>query len=286
VKEKIMRRFAIAFVVIIGLASAAHAQRGEQAAAEAKKFVRVGLEPSVVKGAPYSADVVNESIQMLSDGNRIVHRSTSHAYRDSEGRTRREEDRPSGSPAIAISDPVAGYSWNLDVDLRTARQTSSLPLIYGGNVNRGGELDRINVLINGQLSSFVARGGNGLWLTGPGNDQSVEEKVAPRTIEGLRVEGVRRTMTIPVGAIGNERPIVVTSEEWTSPELKVLVLSESNDPRTGTSTYKLVNVKRGDPPASLFQVPAEYTIVPGGRGVGGGEGRGEGRGARGGAPQR
>jgi hypothetical protein len=266
-----MRRFAIAFVVIIGLANAAHAQRGGP---EAARFVRVGLEPSVVKGAPYSADVVNESIQVLSDGNRIVHRTTSRVYRDSEGRTRREEDRVlGGSPGIQISDPVSGNSWNLDLDARTARQSSSLPFVYGGNVNRGGELDRINVLINGQLSSFVARGGNGLWLNGPGNEQSVEEKLAARTIEGLRVEGVRRTMTIPVGTIGNERPIVVTSEEWTSPELKVLVLSESNDPRTGTSTYKLVNVKRGDPSASLFQVPSDFTITQaptGGRGARGG----------------
>jgi hypothetical protein len=269
VKEKIMRRFAIAFVVILGLATAAHAQRGGP---ETARFVRVGLEPSVVKGAPYSADIVNESIQVLSDGNRIVHRTTSRAYRDSEGRTRREEDRVlGGSPGIQISDPVSGNSWNLDIDARTARQSSSLPLIYGGNVNRGGELERINVVLNGQLSSFVARGGNGLWLTGPGNEQSVEEKLAARTIEGLRVEGVRRTMTIPVGTIGNERPIVVTSEEWTSPELKVLVLSESNDPRTGTSTYKLVNVKRAEPAATLFQVPSDFTIVQasaGGRGRG------------------
>jgi len=275
-----MRRFAIAFIVV-GLASAAYAQRG---GAEGARFVRIGLEPSVVKGAPYSADVVNESIQVLSDGNRIVHRTTSRAYRDGEGRTRREEDRLlGGSPGIVISDPVSGNSWNLDVDARTARQSSALPLIYGGNVNRGGELERLNVVLNGQLSSFVARGGNGLWLSGPGNEQAVEEKLAPRTIEGLRVEGVRRTLTIPVGAIGNERPIVVTSEEWTSPELKALVLSESNDPRTGTSTYKLVNVKRVEPAASLFQVPSDFTIV---QAPGRGEGRGEGRGARGAAPQR
>src|SRR5215831_13389401 len=102
-----MRRFAIAFVVV-GFASAAYAQRG---AADGSRFIRVGLEPSVVKGAPYSADVVNESIQVLSDGNRIVHRSTSRVYRDGEGRTRREEDRPSGSPSVVISDPVAGSSW-------------------------------------------------------------------------------------------------------------------------------------------------------------------------------
>ena len=93
-------------------------------------------------------------------------------------------------------------------------------------------------------------------------------------------------MTIPVGAIGNERPIVVTSEEWTSPELKVLVLSESNDPRTGTSTYKLVNLKRADPSPSLFQVPSDYAVIQTpGRGVGRGEGGGEGRG-RGAAPPR
>ena len=83
-------------------------------------------------------------------------------------------------------------------------------------------------------------------------------------------------MTIAAGTIGNERPIVVTSDQWTSPELKTLVLSESNDPRTGTSTYKLVNVKRGDPPASLFQVPADYTVITGPAG---------GRGGRSGCPQ-
>lgn len=276
-----MRRFAIVLVVI-GLAPAVHAQRGGPGV-----FVRVGVEAEVVKGAPYSADVITESVQVLSDGNRIVHRSTSRVYRDSEGRTRREEDRAAGVPSIVISDPVAGSSWTLDADAHSARQSPSLPLIYGGNVNRQGELERLNVVINGQLSSFVARGGSTLWLNGPGtNEQTVEEKLAARIIEGVRVEGVRRTMTIPVGAIGNERPIVVTSEEWTSPELKVLVLSESNDPRTGTSTYKLVNLKRADPSPSLFQVPSDYTVIQTpGRGVGRGEGGGEGRG-RGGAPPR
>ena len=274
-----MRQCLVA-LALVTLAPVVHAQ--QRGGAGGATFRRV--EAEMVKGAPYSADVISESVQMLSDGNRIVHRTTSRVYRDAEGRTRQETDRPVVME-VSISDPIAGVSWTLNSETRTARQ-SPTPLIFSGNVNRAGELERLNVVVNGQLSSFVARGGNGLWLVGPGNDQSVEEKVAPRTIEGLRVEGVRRTMTIPVGAIGNERPIVVTSEEWTSPELKVLVLSESNDPRTGTSTYKLVNVKRGDPPASMFQVPADYTIVPVGRGVGGGEGRGEGRGARGGAPQR
>src|SRR5262249_35753613 len=39
------------------------------------------LELRVVKGMPYSAEIVTESIQTLSDGNRIVQRSTSRVYR-------------------------------------------------------------------------------------------------------------------------------------------------------------------------------------------------------------
>src|SRR5215471_17331579 len=45
----------------------------------------------VVKNAPYSAEAVTETIQTLADGNRIVQNSTSKIYRDSAGRTRREQ---------------------------------------------------------------------------------------------------------------------------------------------------------------------------------------------------
>ena len=121
------------------------------------------------------------------------------------------------------------------------------------------KLFEVTTLLNGAPANFVT----GRGVLPRNNEQSAEERLTPRTIEGLRVEGLRRTSTIPAGAIGNERALVATTEEWTSPELKTLVLSEHSDPRSGTSTYKLVNVKRGDPPASLFQVPADYTIQTG-----------------------
>jgi hypothetical protein len=43
-----------------------------------------------------------------------------------------------------------------------------------------------------------------------------------RTIDGIAVEGRSASKTIPAGEIGNERPITIASQEWTSPELKVL----------------------------------------------------------------
>src|SRR4029077_14344692 len=133
----------------------------------------------------------------------------------------------------------------------TARQSPASPFLLSGTVRTViGDLDaqrleRVNAVLNG-VPTFFTVGPNGRGLVQAGNEQRAGERLTPRTIEGLRVEGTRRTTTIAAGAIGNERPIVAVTDEWTSPELKTLVLSEHSDPRTGTSTHKLVNVRRGD----------------------------------------
>ena len=98
-------------------------------------FVFVSSEMSIdgklVKGAPYSAQAINESVQTLVGGNRIVRQTTSTIYRDSEGRTRREQTisvvggfSAEGGPTQTtfINDPVAGVNYILDVKNRTARK--------------------------------------------------------------------------------------------------------------------------------------------------------------------
>ena len=78
----------------------------------------------LVKGAPYSAEAVNETIQSLADGNRIVQRTSSMQYRDAEGRERREETSAMG--VIFITDPVAATRYTLHPDSQTAEK-SPLP---------------------------------------------------------------------------------------------------------------------------------------------------------------
>jgi len=91
----------------------------------------------VVKGAPYSAQAVTETTQTLGDGNRIVNKFTSSLYRDSEGRTRREQAikmlgslGDSGEPlqTIFINDPVAGVSYSLDSRTHVAHKTAPFKL--------------------------------------------------------------------------------------------------------------------------------------------------------------
>jgi hypothetical protein len=90
------------------------------------------------------------------------------------------------------------------------------------------------------------------------------ETLGAQSIEGVQAEGTRSTRTIPAGQIGNERPIDVVSERWFSPELKALVLSRQTDPRFGETTYRLTNIVRAEPDASLFEVPSDYQIIDGG----------------------
>ncbi len=79
-----------------------------------------------------------------------------------------------------------------------------------------------------------------------------------REFDGIKAEGTMTSHTIPAGQIGNEKPIVVTSERWFSPELFIVVYAKTSDPRAGETTYRVTNVKRGEPPADLFKVPADY----------------------------
>jgi len=82
-------------------------------------------------------------------------------------------------------------------------------------------------------------------------------------MEGVMVTGTRTTHTIPAGQIGNDRPLSIVTEVWTSPDLKTIVYSKRTDPRMGEQTFQLTNIVRSEPDESLFSVPADFKIVDG-----------------------
>ena len=84
------------------------------------------------------------------------------------------------------------------------------------------------------------------------------KKLGTREFDGIKADGTQTTHTIPAGEIGNEKPIVITSERWFSPEYNIVVYAKQSDPRTGDTIYRLANFKRAEPPADLFKVPSDY----------------------------
>ena len=243
--------------------------------------MRVPIEGAPVKGAPYFAEVVTESVQNLADGNRIVRKTTGRVYRDSQGRVRREDDREPGHVrVISITDPVAGAAWSLNPETKVAWKTGySVAGIVGAkalvfSTADPAEFDRAKELAakireaQDALKEKQAAGGGGV----PGgtgvivplpSEMKVEaktEKLPARQIEGVMAEGTRTTRTIPAGAIGNEQPIAIVTEQWRSPELQVLVLTRTSDPRSGETTYRLLGITRAEQAPSWFEVPADYTV--------------------------
>jgi hypothetical protein len=81
-----------------------------------------------------------------------------------------------------------------------------------------------------------------------------------RDFDGIKAEGKLRSYEIPAGEVGNKNPITVSDETWYAPDLQVTVYSKHSDPRSGENVYRLANVKREEPAAALFTVPADYTV--------------------------
>ena len=79
-----------------------------------------------------------------------------------------------------------------------------------------------------------------------------------KDMEGLRANGERTTWVIEAGKVGNEKPIQITREVWTAPDLMLTVSSRDFDPRSGELNYRLKGLKRGEPDAALMRVPADF----------------------------
>ena len=249
----------------------------------------------VVKGAPYSGEAVTETIQTLSDGNRIINKFTSLVYRDSEGRTRREQSLKGLGvlgvgeepfKTIFINDPVAGVTYSLDSKSHIAHKSApfTFELSRKGGTGTGVTTSQIQTFEFKVGAGGGAAGSSNLIMappplpggpeaagaatfvfrTGKGpNTNEKKEDLGKQLIEGVEAEGTRTTITIPAGEIGNERPIEIVSERWYSPELQLVVMTRHSDPRMGETTYKLTNINRTEQAKSLFEVPPDYTIKSG-----------------------
>ena len=86
----------------------------------------LGGARDVVKNAPYSAEAITESVQVLADGNRIVRKSTTLLARDRLGRTRQERRGERGT-TVYLSDPIEGTSYALNTDRKTAVRIPRAP---------------------------------------------------------------------------------------------------------------------------------------------------------------
>jgi hypothetical protein len=214
-------------------------------------FVEALDSGRTVEGAPYSAEAITEMTQLLADGNRISERSSVRVTRDSRGRERREhEGLLVGALAVATRLRLRG----VHVATSSASQTVVGTAASGGN--RAGQ-----AVTTFQWSAAAVAPATLMALpTAAAGGPARVEVLEAQVIEGVKAEGVRNTVIIPAGAIGNELPITTVYERWYSPDLQTVVMSRRSDPRFGETVFRLVNIVRAEPPSDLFTVPTDYRI--------------------------
>jgi hypothetical protein len=238
-------------------------QRGilrQEAFAISTTFDGEGLQRViVVAGQPYSAERVLEHTQTLTNGTHINQkREMSHQYRDSAGRTRIEMQpfAASALPAamkngipqsVHIYDAVAGYSYTLDVQNHIAHRfavatpSTGKPPAPETGVTSLADAKPFRKLLLGRTMK--------------------EEPLGTEMIDGVEAVGTRTTVTTAAGVEGNDHPLKRVCEHWRSEEMKLTILSKCSDPRTGETITRLEKLDRGEPDPTLFQVPADYTVV-------------------------
>jgi hypothetical protein len=214
--------------------------------------VEAGLGRKTVTSAPFTAAYSQQTTQAFADGNRIQRTTTGTLSRDGSGRTRRDFTLPamgdwaaSGKTPphlILINDPVAGADYVLEPDQKTARKFALPPDKFGKGVG-------------GIPPPFAQERQN----------ESTTTSLGTQMVNGVSAQGTRTTRTIPAGAIGNDKQIVIIVERWYSPDLQMNVMIKRSDPRTGDNLFQLTNIVRGEPDASLFQLPADYVVKEGGK---------------------
>lgn len=207
----------------------------------------IGDGPKVVAGAPMTAVIESTHDTTLSDGNTIHRDNQSTVYRDSQGRVRREVSFEFATPStgatkgtmIIITDPVAGTRYVLNTQDKTAHQMPLRPPKPPAGAPEGEPPAK------------------------PSDANVTTTDLGSKTILGLQTTGTRVTRTIPAGEIGNAKPIEVVTERWFSTDLQIPMVVTHTDPMMGTMSSQVTSITRGEPSASLFQVPSDYKVVTG-----------------------
>jgi TonB family protein len=192
---------------------------------------------------------------MLADGTRITENwPVRRLYRDAQGRTRVDRplltspDAPETPRIVEIGDPAAGVEYILEPLHKIAH--------------------RFSVSAAAPSAAIVAP--PSIAFPAPAGSKAEIEDLGAWVIQGLRAEGVRRTVRVPASplpqgavAVGEDgdRSLVLVEETWTAPELHIVVRQKLYDPRWGESTTELLKLRAGEQTLALFQVPPDYHVT-------------------------
>jgi hypothetical protein len=243
-----MKAACISLFTTLAFCSISLAQTSGKPAGYSASTFSSGINLRSVAGAPFSANVVSQSTQVLADGTPVTRETYGKMFRDSAGRTRSETELETSVAGVAVRrfvtivDPVQGTSTVLDVAAKSATvfHLPSAPAVATSNL---------------KLTAATQVGRAGVKQVIPPGF----ENLGIMMMEGFAVTGTRRAGASAASTAKSTLPNTVT-ESWFSKELKVDLLVTRQGTQSANRTTKLTNITPGEPDPTVFQIPADYTV--------------------------
>jgi hypothetical protein len=184
-----------------------------------------------IAGTPFTATVVINNEGSAPDGSRPSQYSIIEIARDSAGRIRNE--RHKFVPGTFRGTPPTSFVHTYDPATRISHIYDPVSMTYRDQV------------VPPPRPSIDHKDGK-------------EEDLGSMTLNGTQARGTRITHTIPARVSGTGKPVDMVDEVWFSDELQINVLEQHTDGRGGLQTLAILSIKREEPDAALFEVPAGY----------------------------
>lgn len=199
-----------------------------------------GIRLRAIAGAPFAADVVKQTSRVLPDGSQVPVITKGKLFRDSEGRTRAETEIVTAAgilQRVTIVDPVQRVTISLNPQTKSA-VVSSLPA-------------PLSIAPSARVTAAL----------GKTHAVSGTEALGTQTMEAFEVTGSRRTLPPFAGSRANQA-VKSLIESWVSPELKIELEVRTVEPGVSETLTRLQNIVTASPAPTLFQVPADYKVMP------------------------
>jgi hypothetical protein len=193
------------------------------------------LTSIATKKAAFSAELVTD-IAMPVRGVVSRSRQTAMYYFDEAGRKRHSYKGPGGEERIVIIDPQRQVGYMIRPDREDVLRVSGTP---------HNPLRPISMPSEPRPPTY---------------SKQVSTQLGIKEFDGLKATGTLTETFYPPGAVGNDKEMVETREYWRLPQLGLSVYSRTSSPRFGERVAEYRNIQLGEPPASVFEIPANLKV--------------------------
>jgi hypothetical protein len=251
----------------------------------------VGKNTRHSKFRPHTAEVKTTSVHLLADGTKITREYSFVDISDSEDRTFHETTDPlnpardcngNSEPGKngMVDDPVAGVHFVWESRTRKVRvyklpepeQRKGCWLADDGTYR---PLWKSIPAQDGTAPKATAVGatasaGSGATQAKPANkaaalrrsaSQQIDDDLGTQMIMGVEAQGRRISWITPAGDMGNDQPLVHSSETWYAPSIGLYLRRYDVDPMTGTNNLEVVSLSLDEPSPSVFEIPEGYEVI-------------------------